>query len=78
MYTTSHSNFSLLPEGLLRIYPLPDWSKLKHIADDILKRNQNEKQAPCRAGTIVRKREIACYKQFLLFSQCFPQCVVTG
>ena len=22
---------------------------------------------------IVRKGEIACYKQFLLFSQCFPQ-----
>ena len=21
----------------------------------------------------MRKREIACYKQFLLFSQCFPQ-----
>ena len=22
---------------------------------------------------IVRKGEIACYKQFFLFSQCFPQ-----
>ena len=36
MYTTSLSNFSLLP------YPLPDdkiseWSKMKQIADDVLK-----------------------------------------
>ena len=26
-----------------------------------------------RVENIVRKGEIACYKQFLLFSQCFPQ-----
>ena len=25
-----------------------------------------------RIENIVRKGEIACYKQFLLFSQCFP------
>ena len=28
---------------------------------------------PCRVGNLVRKGEIACYKQFLLFSQCCPQ-----
>ena len=28
---------------------------------------------PYRVENIVRKGEIACYKQFLLFSQCFPQ-----
>ena len=28
---------------------------------------------PYRVGNIVRKGEIACYKQFLLFSQCFLQ-----
>ena len=27
---------------------------------------------PSTAENIVRKGEIACYKQFLLFSQCFP------
>ena len=26
-----------------------------------------------RVENIVRKGEIPCYKQFLLFSQCFPQ-----
>ena len=28
---------------------------------------------PSRVEKIVRKGEIACYKQFLLFSQCFPE-----
>ena len=52
-----------------------DWSKLKQIADGILKyiENENEIEVPCRVENIVRKGEIACYKQFLLFSQCFPQ-----
>ena len=58
--------------------PLPndkilDWSKLKQIADGILKRIRNEKLAPYRVENIARNGEIACSKQFLLFSQCFPQ-----
>ena len=28
---------------------------------------------PYRVENIVRKEEIACYEQFLIFSQCFPQ-----
>ena len=48
-----------------------DWSKLKQIAD-ILKCFQNEKYVQYRVENIVRKGEIACDKQFLLFSQCFP------
>ena len=50
-----------------------DCSKLKQIADDILKCIQNENDVTYRVKNIVRKGEIACYKQFLLFSQCFPQ-----
>ena len=51
-----------------------DCSKLKQIADDILKciRNEN-KLVPFRIENIVRKGEIACYKQFLLSSQYFPK-----
>ena len=57
--------------------PLPDdkildWSKLKQIADDILKCILNGKQVPYRVENILRKWEIACIKQFVLFSQCFP------
>ena len=51
-----------------------DWSKLKQIADDILKCIENEKKKVAyRIENIGRKRETACYKQFLLFSQSFPQ-----
>ena len=32
-----------------------------------------EKKVPYRVENIVRKGEIACYKQFLLLSQCVPQ-----
>ena len=59
--------------------PLPDdkisdWSYLKQIADDILKCIKNKKKkVPDRVENIARKGEIDCYKQFLFFSQCFPQ-----
>ena len=60
------------------INPLPDnklldWSKLKQIADDILNCIQNENEVLYRVENIMRKGEIACEKQFLLYSQCFPQ-----
>ena len=35
----------------------------------------NGKQVPYREENIVRKGEIACNKQFLLFSQCFPTAI---
>ena len=47
--------------------------QIEQIADDNLKCIKNEKDEPYRIENIVRKGEIACYKQFLLFSQCFPQ-----
>ena len=50
-----------------------DWSKLKQIADNILKCIWNIKYVPYRVETIVTKCKIACYKRFLLLSQCFPQ-----
>ena len=31
---------------------------------------------PYRVENIVGKEEIACYKQFLIFSQCFPSDMV--
>ena len=32
---------------------------------------------PHRVENNVRKGEIACFKQFLLFSQCFPQLYIS-
>ena len=37
------------------------------------KKKKPKKQAAYRVENIVRKEEIACYKPFLLFWQCFPQ-----
>ena len=67
-----------LKPSICKFNPLPDdkildWSKLKQIADNILKCIYNGKKVPYRVENIARKGEIACYKQFLLFSQCFPQ-----
>ena len=61
-----------------RVNPFPnnkilDWSNLKQIANNILKCIKNENWVPHRIENIVRKGKIACYKQFLLFLQCFPQ-----
>ena len=59
--------------------PLPDdkildWSKLKKKMQATFSRAfKMRKQVPHKVENIVRKGEIACYKQFLLFSQCFPQ-----
>ena len=50
-----------------------DWSKLKQTANDILECIWNEKYVPYRVENIVRKGEISYSKQFLFFSQCFPQ-----
>ena len=60
------------------INPLPDDKildlfKLKQIADNILKCIENKKCVPYRVENFVSKGKIACYKQFLLFSQCFLQ-----
>ena len=49
--------------------PLPDdkildWSKLKQVADNILKCISKEKLMSYRIENIVRKVEIACFKQF--------------
>ena len=53
-----------------------DLSKLKQIADDILKWKisiWNRKIVSYRVENNVRNGKIACNKQFFLFSQCFPQ-----
>ena len=45
-------------------YKILDWSKLKQIADDILKRIKNGKSVPSRVENIVRKGEIAFTSNF--------------
>ena len=58
------------------INPLPDdkilyWFKLKQTADDNFKFDENSRKFSKRVENSVGKGEIARYKQFLLFRQCF-------
>ena len=48
-----------------------DTSKLKEVADDNFKFDENGEKFSKRVGNTVGKGEIACYEQFLLFQQCF-------
>ena len=48
-----------------------DSSKLKELANDNFRFAENGRQFFKRVENTVGKGEIACYEQFLLFSQCF-------
>ena len=48
-------------------------SKLKEFADDNFKFDVNDRKLSKRVENTVRKGEIARYKQFLLFPQCFQK-----
>ena len=50
-----------------------DSSKLKEFADYNFKFDKNGKKLPKWVENTVGKGEIACYKQFLLFPQCFQK-----
>ena len=48
-----------------------DWSKLKEVADDNFKYDENGRNLYECVENTVGKEEIARYEQFLLFPQCF-------
>ena len=50
-----------------------DSSKLKEFAEDNFKFDQNGRKLYKQVESTVGKGEIACYKQFLLFPQCFQK-----
>ena len=50
-----------------------DWSKLKEFADDNFKFDENGIKFSIRVENTVGKGEIAHYKIFLLFPQCFKK-----
>ena len=63
--------------------PLPDdknldRSKLKQSADDNFKFDENNRKLSKRVENTVGKGEIAGYKQFLLFPQCFQKACFPG
>ena len=52
---------------------ISDSTKLKEIADDNFKFNENGRKFAKRVENTVEKGEIARYEQFLLFPQCFQK-----
>ena len=55
-----------------------DSSKLREIADDNLKCDENGRKLSKQVENTVGKEEIARYEQFLLFPQCFQKAFFPG
>ena len=55
-----------------------DSSKLKELADDNFKIDENGRKLSKRVENTVGKGEIARYEQFLLFLQCFQKACFPG
>ena len=55
-----------------------DRSKLKQSADDNFKFDENSRKFSKRVENTVSKGEVARYKQFLLFPQCFQKACLPG
>ena len=51
--------------------------KSKELADDNFRFDEDDGKFSQRIENAVGKREIACYKQFLLFPQCFQNTCTT-
>ena len=57
---------------------LLDWSKFKQFADDNFQFDENSRKFSKRVENTEGKGEIARYKQFLLFPQCFQMVCFPG
>ena len=55
-----------------------DSSKLKEFAEDNFEFDVNGRKLSKRVENTVGEGEIACYKQFLLFPQCFQKACFPG
>ena len=55
-----------------------DSSKLKEVADNNFKFDENVRKLSKQVENTVEKGEIACYEQFLLFSLCFQKACFPG
>ena len=77
MWDFFFTSYHLLPHST-DFYPFPkrqilDSSKLKELADDNFKIDENGRKFSKRIENTVGKGEIARYEQFLLFPQCFQK-----
>ena len=70
--------FNIWNKFVAEIHPFPkqqilDSSKLKELADDNFKLDENGRKLSEKVENVVRKGEIAHDEQFLLFPQCFQK-----
>ena len=72
-HLVSFAHTYLFGPQLSHIKQILDSSKMKEFADDNSKFDENGRQFFKQVENTVGKREIACYEQFLLFSQCFQK-----
>ena len=66
----------MLVAAIIQLFPkrqIFDSSRLKEVADDNLKRDENGRKISKRVENTVGKGEIARDEQFLLFPQCFQK-----
>ena len=73
IFPFSHCVFQSLLLNLFTNDNISDWSKLKVFADDNFEFDESGVNFSKRLENTVRKGEIACDKQFLLFPQCFQK-----
>ena len=74
-FANSFSPFFTEPITRQQIF---DKFKQKQLVDDNLKFDENSRQFSSWIESTVGKGEIACYEQFLLFSQCFQMACFPG
>ena len=75
-YTETRSIFKKDKRRYLNPFPSKknlDYSELKEFADDNFKFDENDRKFSKMVENTVGKGEIARYKQFLLFPQCFQK-----
>ena len=80
MHLPLQINWNTVENG---VNPLPDdkileSSKLKELADDNFKFDENVRKLSKQVENNVEKGEIAHYEQFLLFPQCFQKACFPG
>ena len=71
--TTQNLKVSDPEDRILSLSQILDSSKLKELADDNFKFDENGRKLSKWVENTVGKAEIACYKQFLFLPQCFQR-----
>ena len=73
IFSFSHNGLNPFPND--KFHTRPNWKKF---ADNDFKFNEKDRKFSKQVENTVGKEEIACYKQFLFFPQCFQKTCTTA